>query len=45
MGTEEEENLVKEGVNADNGKYEEETTADMSIPMDTYGPAGTIGES
>ena len=29
---------VEEGVNADNIKYEEETTSDMSITMDTDGP-------
>ena len=31
-------NLVKEGFNADDGKYEEETTTDMIIPMNTDGP-------
>ena len=29
---------VEEGVNTDNSEYEEETTSDVSIPMDTGGP-------
>ena len=29
---------IEEGVISDNIKDEEETTSDVSIPMDTYGP-------